>query len=184
MNTETSESPRPNDQLEDKPQQRAETETSKATIPLSESWQKRFDLLEKVGADHLFVYAFQKTPEYKALKLKEKFSIIFNVWAFFLGSFYYFFKGMWLKGALLLAVSWIYLSLIDALIASAGSSWSFLYIIIPIIYAVWANHDYFKQVRHEEKMWAWAPKACSKPIFVIVILVASIILGCAIGSLT
>lgn len=57
---------------------------------ISQLWRIRFDLIEKAGGPAL--------PQHKRLRIGERFRVMFNLWAFIFGPFYYLAKGMWRKG--------------------------------------------------------------------------------------
>ena len=73
------------------------TETQQS-IEVSDSWNQKFAVLEKIGANEGLKAYFDN---YKSLTFGERFKVGFNILAFIFGPFYYFAKKMWLKGAFL-----------------------------------------------------------------------------------
>lgn len=150
----------------------SETTTSNNDLPkLSDSWKARFEILERLGAGEKSAFAFYKTmgsPEYKALSFKEK-QIFFNKLAVVFGPFYYFSKKMWLKGAMLLGVGLVLVSLIELIASIFRFSLPFgsYYVVANMTCSFIANYDYYRHVKHGEKIWPGLPEILSKPIGVI-----------------
>ncbi|MDP2789421.1 MAG: DUF2628 domain-containing protein [bacterium] len=158
-----------------------ETSTKKFDdLDVSVSWKRKFEILEKVGADNQFIYKAMSSEGFKSLTFKEKQKINFNFLAFLFGPFYYFAKKMWFKGAVLfggITLLNTFLTLIEIVIDSplpAVVYW------IPgsVICAQLANYDYYRYVVHKEKMWkkffffAKPMQASVFPILSIVLLLS------------
>ena len=70
------------------PQSTAETPSTQIDqLAVSDTWKKRFHLIEKAGG--------VKLPRFKELSFRERMSVNFNVWAFLFGPIYLLIKGMW-----------------------------------------------------------------------------------------
>jgi hypothetical protein len=112
-------------------------------------WQQRF----------AFYYAHgpvSSTPQakeaYRALPFGARFRLVSNVLAFLFGPFYFFVKGMWRKGLVLLglavviAVAIVGLQL-PALVERAGS------VVVPAMAMTTANYAYYLQVMQRSRSW-------------------------------
>lgn len=133
---------------------------------VSEAWRKKFMLLEEAGADSKSLYRVMSSPEFKALGFRDKQRISFNAWGFVFGPLYYFFKKMWGKGALLLALMWLISALLSLLEVIFGISLPQIVYWVPgaVICAQLASHDYYRKVVHEETMWPGIPDFFSRPL--------------------
>lgn len=136
-----------------------------ATRHLSEAWKTRFALLKKIGADKTCLYPPVRTPEYKALSIKEKLNISFNPWALFFDWVYYLCKKMWLKGAFIIGATFLFYTLMTVLDALMGGHIPGLlfWLPTPIICTQIANHDYYRKIVHHEEMWPELPAIFSRP---------------------
>lgn len=150
-----------------------------AQYPVSNKWQTKFALLEKVGADKQFIFKAAKAANFKALSFKQRHKISFNLLAFFFGPFYYFGKKMWHKGALLLAMTWLWACLVFIIEISLDSKFANItYWIVPAaICAQLANYDYFRFITQQEKTWPGLPAIfrstlgiVSSPLLALVLL--------------
>lgn len=136
---------------------------AKNTIDVSDSWKKRFEILETAGAsDGLNSYL----ENYKSLNFGERFKVGFNILAFIFGPFYYFAKKMWLKGAFLFGAI---LSLNVALTiaeSAFGATFPILVYQLPgaAICASLANYDYYRFRMKQENIWKGLPEIFSKKI--------------------
>ncbi|SFT91678.1 DUF2628 domain-containing protein [Halomonas saccharevitans] len=132
---------------------------------LSQAWKTKFDLLEKVGADHRSIYKAMGTPEYKALGFRDKQRITFNLWAFVFGPLYYFVKKMWGKGLLIIALTWLLATALTLFEVAVGFSLPGVVYWIPsaVICAQFANHDYYRKVTKHETAWPATPDFFTKP---------------------
>ncbi len=72
-------------------------------LKVSDKWKRRFNLLNELNADTLSYDAINKSEAYRALPFKDRLLVFSNFWAFFFSFFYYFQKGMHLKGGAILA---------------------------------------------------------------------------------
>ena len=82
------------------PQSTAETPSTQIDqLAVSDTWKKRFHLIEKAGG--------VKLPRFKELSFRERMSVNFNVWAFLFGPIYLLIKGMWK-----LALTWLGIALL------------------------------------------------------------------------
>ncbi|WP_281556846.1 DUF2628 domain-containing protein [Thalassomonas sp. RHCl1] len=126
---------------------------------VSDKWQTKFALLEKIGADKQFIFQAARGDGFKALPFKQRQQISFNLFAFLFGPFYYFGKKMWHKGALLLALTWLWSCLIFIVEITLETKLANLaYWIVPAaICAQLANYDYFRFITQQEKTWPGLP---------------------------
>ncbi|MCK0754303.1 MULTISPECIES: hypothetical protein, partial [Chromohalobacter] len=60
------------------------TENS-STPSVSEAWKKKFDILQRIGADEQFIYKAMGSAEYKDLSFRERSKVSFNILAFLFG---------------------------------------------------------------------------------------------------
>ncbi len=98
------------------------------SLNVSEKWKVKFRLIEKAGGRIGY-----GCPNISVLTPKERKEIGFNFWGFFFASMFYFVKGMWAKGLILLTVS-IVLGLIFPPIAAVVWCWC----------GMAANGDYYR----------------------------------------
>lgn len=118
---------------------KSETET------ISESWQERFTLLEKAGG--------VKMPQLKTLTFSERRKVIFNVWGFLFGPFYYLAKGMWKKALSLVGVAILIILVLEAICKAMGVSDSITNFVAGAIFASRATIDYYKKVKLQDNGW-------------------------------
>lgn len=115
---------------------------------LSKKWQTRFVLIDKAGGPGW--------PNFRTLTLLERIKMSGNFLAFLFGPFYYFAKGMWLRGFTLLffgiaIYSWILvlikLFLPQYLSLTYGLS-------VAPLFCAYANVDYYREF-HEPDVKRW-----------------------------
>lgn len=144
------------------------------TIEVSDSWKKRFEILEKMRADNGFKDFFH----YDKLSPRDNFKARFNIWAFCFRQFYYFAKKMWLKGAFLFGAG-ILLNVVFSILESAlGTTFPMFVFHVPshLVCAMFANYDYYRFCTKQEKMWGGFPKLFSSRIGAIGFLIAALLL--------
>lgn len=153
---------------------------------LSKAWQHKFELLEKVGADHQSIYRAMGTVEYKALGFRDKQRITFNVWAFIFGPLYYFVKKMWVKGLLILAFIWLLATALTLVEVALGFSIPDVVYWIPtaVICAQLASHDYYRKIMKDETAWPGTPVFFTKPMGLVIAPVSALILLFGVSFLT
>lgn len=153
---------------------------------LSKSWLHKFDLLEKVGANHQSIYRSMGTAEYKELGFRDKQRITFNFWAFVFGPLYYFVKKMWAKGLLILAFTWLLATAITLVEVALGFSLPDVVYWIPgaIIFAQLANHDYYRKVIKDETVWPGTPNFFAKPLGLTIAPIGALLLLLGVSFLT
>lgn len=101
-----------------------------ASLNVSHGWKERFELMERIGWGDGMWKNYRK---HMSLSPSERFKIGFNLWAFLFGPFYYFAKGMWGKGALILGAAFV--------LALLGGVPAFL---IPAYCCGVANYHYYR----------------------------------------
>ena len=112
-------------------------------LDVSESWKRRFRLIDKAGGPDL--------PHFRDLSFGERFGLNFNILAFIFGPFYYLFKGLW-RQALLYFIGALALVILLEVVGlgklSRGIGYGF-----AAVYALRANISYYKKVVQGETPW-------------------------------
>jgi hypothetical protein len=118
-----------------------------AMLPVSESWKRKFRLIEKAGG--------ARQPRFKSLAYGERVAIGFNVLGFLFGPIYYACKGMWRKGIALLAACVAAVSVLSVLLelAGLGRFADTLGYGTAAVFAVRANIDYYKKWVLQDNGW-------------------------------
>ncbi|KLK90698.1 hypothetical protein AA309_24100 [Microvirga vignae] len=109
-------------------------------LNVSETWKKRFRIIEKAG--NIGAFGYRNGSQ---LDLSERFSVGFSVLAFFFGPFYYFFKGMHQKGFVLLGSGFLFsfvFALVEILINKTLPPFLY-YIPTAALCASLASYDYY-----------------------------------------
>ena len=133
------------------PQSGQKPEVTIATNPTSEldsisdSWKKKFDLLEK--ADGV------KLPNAKNLPFGVRTKVLFNVWGFLFGPFYYLAKGMWKKALSLFGMSVLIIVVLVLICKAMGISDSITNLVAGAIFATRGNVDFYKKVKLGDNGW-------------------------------
>jgi len=115
------------------------------SLAVSDSWKEIFRLIEEAGGfNGLYV------RNSGALSFRERFKITFNPWGFLLGPFYYFIKGLWVKGTIYLALA----VTCTALKTLYGFHFAhYLLIPLPFLIANLANGDYYLWKVEKKQLW-------------------------------
>lgn len=112
---------------------------------LSETWKRRFALIEKAGGVHL--------TDFKTLSMGERYKARANWLAFLFGPIYYCCLGMWRK-ALTFVGLWIAFVVMAHLIGISDRYVELLgRTLMPFLFAVRANVDYYKRMVMQENGW-------------------------------
>lgn len=123
--------------------------SSISTQELSEAWKAKFALLEKAGGP--------KLPKAGELAFGDRLKVVFNVWGFLFGPFYYLAKGMWKKAIVLLVLCVVGIVILELILESMGVSDAaanaFTTFIAPVIFAKRANIDYYKKLILGDNGW-------------------------------
>ena len=129
----------------------AATSTSKSAASsrdsaeqVSETWKRRFALLEKAGGP--------KLSKARELNFKERL-VLFNAWGFIFGPFYYLAKGMWKKAIVLFVLCVAAIVVLTLMLDAIGVSAAITNFIAPVVFATRANIDYFKKVVLGDNGW-------------------------------
>lgn len=135
-------------------------------------WRERFEILDSLPQVSS-IFSLGKTQEFKSLDKKSSHKVMFNVYAFIFGVFYYFFKGMWEKGIIILFISMAYtLSLSIFEEALEFQIYSALYWVIPSsIIAIIATFDYYKKVSENQRIWPALHSLNNKLILIAMVLI-------------
>jgi hypothetical protein len=113
---------------------------------VSESWKKKFALIEKAGGVGF--------PKWRELTYGEKNVIRINLWALVFGPFYYIALGMWKKGAVIFFLCIATLMVLDLTLEHFGREMSAtLNYVTAVIYAQRATLDYYKKVVLGDDGW-------------------------------
>jgi len=120
-----------------------------AYADLGPKWVHNFALMEQAGGVRL--------PRLGALPLGDRVRVLFNIWALIFGPIYYAAKGMWRKGLALLLVILVGLLLVELAAEIFGISDKKIYvvsnIVVPLIFAIRANIDYYKKMVLGDNGW-------------------------------
>lgn len=111
----------------------------------TDAWKEKFALLEKAGGPKL-----TKTRD---LAFGERTKVVFNVWGFLFGPFYYLAKGMWKKAIVLLALCVVAIVILSMILSAMGISDAITSFIAPAVFATRANVDYYKKVVLGDNGW-------------------------------
>lgn len=120
--------------------------------PLSQAWERRFAAIESAGGPSLPKYNQLSPQDRRALTVSAS-----NFWAFVFGPLYYLAKGMWRKAITLgtigvtaaFAFEFAMLSVgVSDHLASGASN-----MVVPVLFAMRANVDYYKHVRLGDRGW-------------------------------
>ena len=149
-------------------------------LNISKAWKIKFNLLEKIGSGNKFIYKLLSSPEYMALNYKDKIKVSFNLLALLFGPLYYFWKKMWLKGAVILVAILAFSSLLMIIDMIFGISTQNAVYFPNLIISQIANYDYYRHIKHGEQMWPDMPKFLSRPISVIILVLAALMI---VGSI-
>ena len=128
--------------------QAATRQSAPASQPevVSDSWLKRFALIEKAGG--------AKLPNArKKLTAMQRLSVGFNLWGFFLGPVYYMVKGMWKRAILLTAISLIATVILALILEKLRIKAGAVNFLAPLLFAAKANVDYYKKVVMRDNGW-------------------------------
>ena len=114
-----------------------------ARLDVSETWKRRFRLIDKAGGPDL--------PRFRDLPFGERFRLNSNLLAFIFGPFYYVAKGLWRQAALFLIMA-IALALLFEVIGlgklSRGIGYGF-----AALYMIRANTSYYRKVVLGDAPW-------------------------------
>jgi len=114
--------------------------------PLSETWVRRFRLIEKAGGVGL--------RDSRNLTAGERASLTFNIWGMIFGPFYYLVKGMWRKSLSYTLVCFVIIEIVVLI----GEHYNYrgvreMGFITAVMFALRANVDYYKKMRLGDKSW-------------------------------
>ncbi|MDP2852063.1 MAG: DUF2628 domain-containing protein, partial [Gallionella sp.] len=129
---------------ETKPSQEATSSTT-SVQKVSEAWKNKFALLEKAGGP--------KLPKVRELAFRERSKVVFNIWGFLFGPFYYLAKGMWKKAIVLFALCVTAIVVLAIILKAMGISDAITNFISPAVFAARANIDYYKKIILGENGW-------------------------------
>jgi len=92
-------------------------------------------------------------PKARELSFGERRRLIFNIWGFVFGPFYYLAKGMWKKAITLSAVSAVLGFVLEVVVLALHWPDGFLSFIAPAIFATRATVDYYKKMVLGDNGW-------------------------------
>ncbi|TDF34568.1 DUF2628 domain-containing protein [Alteromonadaceae bacterium M269] len=163
--------------LKEEPQKPSKPETDQpADYPdVKPSWKKIFSLYDTLDGRVRTYSQLKKHPAYDNLQFSERLSIHFSVWAFIFGPLYYFYRGLWSKAFLLLAVCLFVLSGVN-LLAEAMSPHLFNVLstlTIPIVFSQCAKFDYYRYKVMGETTYQGLPEVFQNRFIIAVLLLIS-----------
>lgn len=114
-------------------------------LEVNESWKEKFRLIEEAGG---FNGLYIRNPG--VLSFRERLALTFNLGGLLLGPIYYFWKGMWVKGTLYIALAIAF----AALHYLHGIPFT-QYLILPLqfLLANLATGDYYLWKVHKKQLW-------------------------------
>ena len=133
-------------------------------LNISKSWKVKFSKLESIGVNNKrSLYKVMDTQEYKNLGFWERSKLQFNLLAFLFGPFYYYTKGMWAKGSVMLSIYFLctFLILFVSTIFSFQTNVNLNFLSSGTLCALFANYDYYKKMVYNEVFWPSWPKFLS-----------------------
>lgn len=110
-----------------------------ATLDVSPLWRERFQLIEQIGWSEGILKNYWN---FKSLPKSDRAKVSFSIMGFLFGPFYYFAKGMWAKGGIILVASFI-LALPGLLPAVAVAAYC----------GVYANYDFYLFKVRGRNLW-------------------------------
>ena len=113
--------------------------------PITESWKIKFSLIEKAGGP--------KLTKVRDLAFGERMKVVFNIWGFLFGPFYYLAKGMWKKAVVYFSLCIVAILIIEFILDKAGISTTITSLIAPAVFATKANIDYYRKIILNEDEW-------------------------------
>ncbi|WP_114971115.1 DUF2628 domain-containing protein [Rhodoferax ferrireducens] len=116
-----------------------------ASTGLSDAWTRRFALIEKAGGP--------KLPKMKELSFAERFQLIFNIWAFLFGPFYYAANGMWKKGLTLLGVCLVAVIILAIILEAIGISPDAAAFFAAGVFSRRSSTDFYKKMVLGDDGW-------------------------------
>lgn len=138
---------------------------------LTQKWQDRFRLLDSIGVSEDSYMGDQ--DRMNALDGKDRNKLIFNWPAFLFNVFYYWFKGMGVKGTLLWALSMVVATVVAAT-GFAGAVPIGAWLLPGVVAAVCANTDYYRKVKFGERGWPFLPAFLGRPLGAIIVLLVAL----------
>lgn len=114
-----------------------------ARLQVSESWKRKFRLIEKAGGPDL--------PHFRDLPFGERFSLTFNVLALILGPFYYLTKGLWRQALFYFIIAVALILLLNAV--GLGSFSRSIGYGLGVAYSFRANISYYKKIVLGDAPW-------------------------------
>lgn len=112
-------------------------------LAVSETWKRRFRLIERAGGPAL--------PDFRSLPAKERFGLNFNFLAFFFGPIYYLIKGLWRQAVVYLACA-VALVMVFELMGLGQFARGVGYG-VAAVYAMRANVSYYRKVVLGDAPW-------------------------------
>ena len=100
-----------------------------ASLDVDLNWKERFEIMERMGWNEGM---WKNRARARVLSYSERMKIGFNIWGFLFGPFYYFVKGMWIKGAIIVGAA-----LVLALLGGVPA------ILVPAYCCAFASYDFY-----------------------------------------
>ena len=132
------------------------SEATDTKINLSAKWEKRFELLDRIEADKYGLRSSEYNANLKGLTPKEQVLLTGSFFAALFGPLFYFAKGMFHKGMLLLS-AFLILSVLMETVTDIPFIFIYCWIVVMAFSMVLSNHDYYRLIRCNENVWSWVP---------------------------
>ena len=116
---------------------------------LPDSWQRRFAFYDRFGVPNI---SQESRQAYRDLSFGDKLRLNTNIWAFLFGPFYFFVKGMWRKGLVLLVVA-IALAATFLAVDAPGIVVRAASLVVPALAMTTANYAYYLHVVKGSRSW-------------------------------
>lgn len=144
-------------------------------LEISDTWKKKFEFMQEARGAKLI----------KGISFKERFDLVFNIWAMVFGVFYYIAKGMWKKGLilqgifLLMGVGLLLLEQVVGKTIPAVFYWS----VPAAFFAICANRDYYALKVKGKSTWDALPQFVGLPLIVSLFFGSCVLIFVAFYSL-
>lgn len=112
---------------------------------VSAGWNKRFAQIEKAGGP--------KMPRAKDFPFGERCFLVFNIWGFLFGPFYYLVKGMWKKAISLFGLTLVIIIVASVVLGAMGMPTGILSFVGAALFGTRANVDFYKKVVLADNGW-------------------------------
>lgn len=116
---------------------------------LPRSWQQRFAFYDEYGVPNT---SPESREAYRALPFGSKIRLNANIWGFLFGPIYFFVKGMWRKGLVLLALA-VALAVVVIGVGAPDIIDRAASLVVPALAMTTANYAYYLHVVKGSQSW-------------------------------